>query len=717
MKNITFKSIALQNFLSFGKEVKIDLLPGISIITGHNYDKQDGNGCGKSCILDSFYFALFGETLKSLKKEQIVNDMAKKNGKVTLEFDINNNGTITPYRIERGIAPSFCKIFINDTENQTLSTIPATNAYICNLINTTPTVAKHTLTMGINSSVPFMALKKNERREFIEGILRLEIFKIMNKVAKESHDTILRDYEIAIKAFEEVTNNLKIYNERKITFEITRQDKITALKTRKDDYGIQIAKLQQTLMPSDTNAYNLILQQLTEASTKVQIAEKEYNEANKSLLNIENHQKLYTQQVGNIIEKLKKFQQQLDALPPVSPEFETNEKCLTSLETAKADILSSTHTVLNLERDIKDNHNQIKMIKEIGSFCEKCKRPFPDNDVQQNEAKIAAMISENTTKQQQTDDLHQTMIKLRNQIKVIENIQQQIIQRKNITNQLNEVTEQKKKYVDDITKLKTDLATIQTVVPAKWDIVQTAKEEYQKIFVTKTEFQGIIDRNKLTKELISNHETSITHCSKDILKLENETNEFDQLIQTSDQRKVTLEAKIESFKEKIAVFNIIKHLLSDDAVKSFIIKKFLTVLNERLAYYLQKMDANCNLVFDEFFDDKIINDKKNECSYDNFSGGERKRIDLACLFAFMDLRRIQGDVSFNLAFFDELLDSALSINGSEKVFEILKERSQPPYNESAFIVTHKKENMKNPAITNVIFLEKVGGITKLGKAQ
>jgi DNA repair exonuclease SbcCD ATPase subunit len=712
MKNITFKTIAIQNFLSFGKEVKIVFRSGISIITGHNHDKDDGNGCGKSGILDAFFFVLYGETLKNLKKEQIVNDIAKKNGKVTLEFDIDNNGTVTSYRIERGIAPSFCKIFVNDTENKTLSTIPATNAYICNLLNTTPTVAKHTLTMGINSSTPFMALKKNERREFIEGILRLEIFKIMNKVAKENYDTIFQDYQVAIKAFEEVSNNLKLYNERKILFENTRKEKITALKTRKDDYLTQIQNLEKTLQPADITTYNNLLQQLKESAIKVQNAENDYNTVNKAFLNSETQQKIYTQQVSVLLEKAKKLQNQFDTFPIMDSEFQTSQDCLAFIQKSKTDVDTFSKTDVNLERDIQDNLKTIKQIQSTGSFCDKCKRPFPENDVQQNEEKIKTLTLANTQKQQEKTLLKQQIIQIQAQIKQAETIQQQILQRQTITIQLNDVSEQKKKLINDITQLKTDLIQFQNEATVKLNLFETAKEEYQKIFVSKTEFQGIIDRNKLTKDLITNHQTSIIHCDKDILKLENDPNEFDTLIQTSEQRQQTLTANITTYKEKIAVYDVVKHLLSDETVKAYIIKKFLTVLNERLAYYLQKMDANCKLIFDEYFDDKIINDKKNECSYDNFSGGERKRIDLACLFAFMDLRRIQGDVRFNLAFFDELLDSALSTNGSEKVFEILKERTQDPYNESAFVVTHKKENMKNSAITNVIFLEKVGGITK-----
>ena len=138
----------------------------------------------------------------------------------------------------------------------------------------------------------------------------------------------------------------------------------------------------------------------------------------------------------------------------------------------------------------------------------------------------------------------------------------------------------------------------------------------------------------------------------------------------------------------------------------------LPILNERLNYYLTAMDANCKLVFNEFFDDSIINECGIECDYHNFSGGEKKRIDLACLFSFMDIRRLQGDVSFNLTFYDELLDSALSTNGSFKVFNVLKERLDK-YNESSYIITHRNENLKNPLINDIIYLEKSGGITKL----
>ena len=98
------------------------------------------------------------------------------------------------------------------------------------------------------------------------------------------------------------------------------------------------------------------------------------------------------------------------------------------------------------------------------------------------------------------------------------------------------------------------------------------------------------------------------------------------------------------------------------------------MLNNKLAYYLKKMDSNCVCIFNEYFEEQIIDDKGKVLSYFNFSGAEKKNIDLACLFAFMDIRRLQGDVAFNFNIYDELFDSSLDEKGVELVIDILNER-------------------------------------------
>ena len=130
---------------------------------------------------------------------------------------------------------------------------------------------------------------------------------------------------------------------------------------------------------------------------------------------------------------------------------------------------------------------------------------------------------------------------------------------------------------------------------------------------------------------------------------------------------------------------------------------------EEPLFFLKRMDANCICVFNEYFEEQIIDEKGKICSYFNFSGAERKNIDLACLFAFMDIRRLQGDVAFNFSVYDELFDSSLDEKGVDLVTEILKERVEK-YKECIMVISHRKESMKN-ATGEIIFLEKKNGIT------
>jgi chromosome segregation ATPase len=80
MKNILFNKITIKNFLSVGNEpVVVKFKPGLHIITGINRDKDDRrNGVGKSTVADAVYFAVFGETLRDLKKEYVINNFNKK---------------------------------------------------------------------------------------------------------------------------------------------------------------------------------------------------------------------------------------------------------------------------------------------------------------------------------------------------------------------------------------------------------------------------------------------------------------------------------------------------------------------------------------------------------------------------------------------------------------------------------------------------------------
>ena len=280
--------------------------------------------------------------------------------------------------------------------------------------------------------------------------------------------------------------------------------------------------------------------------------------------------------------------------------------------------------------------------------------------------------------------------------------------------------------IEDVDRnhIKSEKKKLNTEIETHEDKITKLKEE---------EKQFISARNKLDTKIQNLRNEAFTYKSKlaekknleerldqlnkwqieleqDLKDIEKDSSAFDSLIAEQDSRLVDVKKSIETTKDSLNVLDIVKFVVSEEGVKSYIVKKILQLFNTKLAYYLKKMDANCTCTFNEYFEEEIVDNKGKQCSYFNFSGAERKNIDLACLFTFMDIRRLQGDVSFNFSIYDELFDSSLDERGVELVISILKERVEK-FNECIMVISHRKESIK-AATGDIIFLEKTNGITR-----
>jgi len=226
-------------------------------------------------------------------------------------------------------------------------------------------------------------------------------------------------------------------------------------------------------------------------------------------------------------------------------------------------------------------------------------------------------------------------------------------------------------------------------------IIQNVKLKEVSIKNISTQIDDLVARNK--------------ELSNDIGVLDKQDNQFEKNVHDTSNRLDEIQSEINNIKGVMHTLDIVKFIVSEEGVKAYIVKKILQLLNGKLAYYLKQMDSNCVCVFNEYFEEQIIDEKGKVCSYFNFSGAERKNIDLACLFAFMDIRRLQGDVAFNFSIYDELFDSSLDEKGVEIVIGILRERIEK-YNECVMVISHRKESTKL-ATNEIIFLQKENGIT------
>ena len=279
----------------------------------------------------------------------------------------------------------------------------------------------------------------------------------------------------------------------------------------------------------------------------------------------------------------------------------------------------------------------------------------------------------------------------------------------------DEIEKEKLKINEKISELERDIGSCKSNlielkdVKSKLSIAITSQNNLLKEHELKIQKS---DTNKQRMAQLIEWNDQIVEHFKELTK---DCNQFDDQIVNAQKRFDNIDESIDTFKSHMNILDVVKFIVSEEGVKSYIVKKILQVFNHKLAYYLDLMDANCLCIFNEYFEEEIIDEKGKACSYFNFSGAERKNIDLACLFSFMDIRRLQGSVAYNLSIYDELLDSSLDERGVDLVLGILRQRVEK-HNECIIIISHRKESVKiGTHYKNeggVIYLEKENGITR-----
>lgn len=249
--------------------------------------------------------------------------------------------------------------------------------------------------------------------------------------------------------------------------------------------------------------------------------------------------------------------------------------------------------------------------------------------------------------------------------------------------------------------------------------IQQTEEKIQEVRTLK---ETKIEEKRMVESSIQSdkeHQIRIHHLktiiSDTIKELEHIQNEKNELLESKimDLSRLVNEhqSRVDLLNEELNVLETVRFIISEEGIKSFIVKKILQVLNARIVHYLKKLEANCLCKFNEFFEEEILDEGSNYKSYFNFSAGERKRIDLACLFAFADIRRLQGDVNFSTVFYDELLDSSLDDRGVLLTLRLLRERFDES-KEACYIITHRGPEVLSKA-EHVIKVVKQNGVSKL----
>jgi len=137
-----------------------------------------------------------------------------------------------------------------------------------------------------------------------------------------------------------------------------------------------------------------------------------------------------------------------------------------------------------------------------------------------------------------------------------------------------------------------------------------------------------------------------------------------------------------------SVHDLATMLLKDNGVKARIIKQYLPLINKHTNVFLNAMNFFVSFHIDEEFNESIKSRGRDDFSYENFSEGEKQRIDLALLFTWRTIAKMKNSVNTNLLIMDEVLDSYLDTSATENVLMLLN--SDMFRDTNIFVISHKE---------------------------
>jgi DNA repair exonuclease SbcCD ATPase subunit len=581
MRKITYKKLSVQNFLSIGNDtVTLEFQDGLNLITGKNIDNPERkNAVGKSVLIDAYYYALFGTTIRNINKEFVVNNVTKGKGLIELWFDVQTDIETSSYKIVRQIKPSTAELFKLGSKEEDISkdSITNTNKYICELIGSNSIISKSCDILSLSDNIPFMAKKPEEKRKFIEDIFALEIFGKMLKDLKELIKDNKSDKSISSTKCGEIKNS------------------ITTLRTQFETHKKQIEEREDNLKKRKEEIEKNI---------------RDTKEKMDSLKFVEN---------SDLENELSKYKKALENLN-------------TKINDCNISISHESMNITAMESKIKD-FNSI----EFGHKCSKCLQDIPAN----------------------SDHVKEEMESCEKMLKFH-------------TDAYNSFKTELGKNKGIKTKVDTKISQLENSIFLNNHNRQKHDVLFQSLSLYQKNLEDLNSDLKDSSEGLDNFEELIVQTEE---RLELETINYNELLQKSEDLETC------------------KFILGEEGIKSFIIKRLLDMLNASVQKYITELGMTMRCKFDEYFDEQITNDKGKSISYWNFSGGERMTIDIACAWAFKDIKRKISGVSNNVEFYDEWADKSLDERGLDLFINKLINRLDAD-NLSCYIITHRKEILK-----------------------
>jgi DNA repair exonuclease SbcCD ATPase subunit len=245
----------------------------------------------------------------------------------------------------------------------------------------------------------------------------------------------------------------------------------------------------------------------------------------------------------------------------------------------------------------------------------------------------------------------------------------------------------------------------------------------KKLLAEQNKLNDITEKQKLINQKqveIATANTTINETNKLIARLHKLIDELknskvvtdleEQRLKELKDSLSILQSNLKQLIEEKSYYDVASTLLKDTGIKTKIVKQYLPIINKLVNKYLASLDFFVNFNLDESFKETIKSRHRDDFSYNNFSEGEKQRIDMALMLTWRAVAKLKNSSNTNLLILDETFDSSLDGNGTEELMKILHMLEGV----NLFVISHKGDILQDK-FANVIRFTKEKNFSRIIK--
>ena len=211
---------------------------------------------------------------------------------------------------------------------------------------------------------------------------------------------------------------------------------------------------------------------------------------------------------------------------------------------------------------------------------------------------------------------------------------------------------------------------------------------------TDDKIQELNSKVQIKRQKIKQNNKSISDMESKIESLtENNQTDFDaenEKLEELKKKRAKMNRTKKKYLESRRILNMALPMLKDDGIKSKIIRQYLPIMNNLINKYLNELGYSIIFNLDETFKETINTRFKQKFTYGSFSEGQKKRIDFAFLFTWIEIGKLKSSVDTNILLLDEIFESSMDSDGVEDFLKLMKSFSE---NKNVFVISHQTDQM------------------------